>query len=65
MIFLNDEALPWHEGMTVAELLKGVHDAHHYVVVRVNDRYVSKPNFDTCKIPDRSVLYLIPMVAGG
>ena len=65
MISLNNETLPWLEGMTVADLLKGIHDSHLYAVVRVNDHYVSKPNFDTYQIPDHSVIYLIPMIAGG
>jgi thiamine biosynthesis protein ThiS len=65
VISLNNEAVSWHEGMTVAELLKGIHDAHLFVVVRVNDHYVSKPNFDTYKIPDHAVIYLVPMIAGG
>jgi thiamine biosynthesis protein ThiS len=65
MIFLNNEALPWHEGMTVADLLKEMPDAYPYVVVRVNDHYVSKPNFDSYKISDHSKIYLIPLIAGG
>ena len=65
MISLNNEALPWHEGMTVADLLKGIQDAHSYAVVRVNDHYVSKPNFDTYKIADHAVIYLVPLIAGG
>lgn len=65
MITLNDQELPWHDGLTVAELLQGIPDGHRYAVVRVGDRYVTRPNFDTYKIPDLSVIYLIPMVAGG
>ena len=65
MIRLNDEILPWHEGMTVADLLQGVPDAHHCAVVKINARYVSEPNFDTYQIPDEAEIYLIPMIAGG
>ncbi len=46
MIILNGEELSWREGMTVTDLLNGLEDAHSYAVVRVNDKYVSKPHFD-------------------
>ena len=65
MISVNDEELPWHEDMTVADMLQQIHGGHDYVVVKVNDRYVSKPDFDSYQIPDRSEIYLIPMIAGG
>ena len=51
--------------MTVADLLAKVRDAHHYAVVKVDGRYVSRPNFDSYPIPDQAEIYLIPMIAGG
>jgi hypothetical protein len=33
--------------------------------VRINDTYVSRPNFDKTTIPDDSQIFLIPTVAGG
>ncbi|MBW2612041.1 MAG: sulfur carrier protein ThiS [Deltaproteobacteria bacterium] len=65
MISLNDEKIPWQEGMTVADLLSGLNDAHNYAVIRVNGKYVSRPNFDAYKIPDEAEIFLIPMVVGG
>ena len=65
MIILDGEHLPWSEGMSVADLLAEIKDAHHYVVVRVNDTYVSKPNFAKFLIPDQAQIFLIPMIAGG
>ena len=65
MICLNEEKIPWREGMTITDLLNGLNDAHHCAVVRVNDKYVSKPHFDDYKIPDLAEIYLIPMVVGG
>jgi sulfur carrier protein len=56
---------PWREGMTVAELLAERGDAHDYPVVRINDHYVSRPNFAATTIPDESEVFLIPMIAGG
>ncbi len=65
MITLDGEQRPWHSGMTVSHLLQAVDDAHHYAVIRVNDRYVSRPSFDTYVIPDQAEIFLIPMIAGG
>lgn len=65
MITVNDEKVPWWDGMTVTDLLNGLEDAAPYAVVRVNDKYVSKPNFDVHEIPDNAEIYLIPMVVGG
>ena len=65
MLILNREQLPWQEDMTIADLLNSLDDAHHYAVVRVNGKYVSKPRFEDFRIPDRAEIFLIPMVAGG
>ena len=65
MLEVNDEKVPWREGMTVTDLLNGLEDAHPYAVVRINDKYVSKPHFDDYEIPDNAEIYLIPMVVGG
>ena len=65
MLKMNDEEIPWQEGMTVTDLLNGLEDAHPYAVVRVNGKYVSKPHFDDYQIPDKAEIYLIPMVVGG
>jgi sulfur carrier protein ThiS len=51
--------------MTVTELLKGLEDPYPYVVVRINDRHVTKPDFDRATVPDNSEVFLIPMVVGG
>lgn len=57
---------PWHAGMTVADVLKEIGDeADACPVVRVNDHYVSRPNFDQTNIPDNAQIFLIPMIAGG
>ncbi|MBW1889795.1 MAG: thiamine biosynthesis protein ThiS [Deltaproteobacteria bacterium] len=53
MISLNDEKIPWQEGMTVADLLSGLHDPHDYAVVRVNGKYVSKLHFEEYRIKKR------------
>ena len=40
-------------------------DPHPYAVVRINQQYVTRPNFEHTSVPDDAEVYLIPMVAGG
>lgn len=65
MIKVKGKDLPWREGMTVLDLLKELNDPYTYILVRINDKQVSRPNFDKTLIPDNSEVLLIPMVAGG
>ena len=65
MIKVNGRQIAWHEGMTISELLGEINDTHPYPVVRIGDRYVSRPNFDKTTIPDNSEVFLISMIAGG
>ena len=65
MIRLDDDQIPWHEGMTVSELLESVPGGHQYAVIKVNGRYVSRPEFKEYVIPDNAEVRLIPMIAGG
>jgi sulfur carrier protein ThiS len=65
MIRVHDKKVPWREGMTVADLLKVLSDSEHYVVVRINDKHVSRPFFEKTLIPDNSDVFLIPMIVGG
>ena len=65
MIKVKGKDFPWREGMTVADLLKGLDDSYTYVLVRINHKQVSKPDFDKTVITDNSEVFLVPMVAGG
>lgn len=65
MIKVSDNIVTWHEGMTISDLLDELGDPHPYAVVRINDNYVSRPNFDNTTIPDDAEVFLIPMIAGG
>jgi sulfur carrier protein ThiS len=51
--------------MTVADLLREIHEARDCPVVRINDHYVSRPNFETTPVPEGAEVFLIPLVAGG
>lgn len=65
MIRVADQTIDWREGMTISDLLIEINDPHPYAVVRINQTYVSRPNFDRTIVPDHAEVYLIPMVAGG
>ena len=65
MIKVNGNNFAWREGMTVLDLLKDLNDSYSYVVVRINDKQISKPNFESTLIPDNSEVFLVPMVVGG
>ena len=65
MITVSGSNFPWRKGMTVADLLKEIDDSQPYAVVRINDTYVSRMNFENTLIPDGSEVFLIPMIAGG
>ena len=65
VIEINGRKVAWHEGMTISDLLGEIKDTHPYPVVRIDDRYVSRPNFDKTTVPDNSEIFLIPMIAGG
>lgn len=65
MIRVRGKDLPWQEGMTVADLLNNLRDPYPYVAVRINDKHVSRPNFEKTLIPDHSEIFPIPLIAGG
>ena len=65
MIKVADHTIDWHEGMTISDLLIEINDPHPYAVVRINQTYVSRPNFGKTTLPDHAEVFLIPMVAGG
>ena len=65
MIEVNGHRVAWREGMTISDLLGEIKETHPYPVVRIDDRYVSRPNFDKTTVPDNATVYLIPMIAGG
>ena len=65
MMKVNGCMVAWREGMTISDLLAEIKDTHPYPVVRIDDRYVSQPNFDKTTVPDNAEIFLIPMIAGG
>ena len=65
MISVADKKIPWHDGITVADIIAELDDGHLYAVVRINEEFISRPNFASTRVPDGAEIFLIPMVAGG
>jgi thiamine biosynthesis protein ThiS len=65
VIKIKGKDFPWREGMTVSDLLNDLNDSYTYIVVRINQKQVSRPNFDKTLIPDNAEVFLVPMVSGG
>jgi len=65
VITLGEKPHPWQPGMTVADLLREIRGTEHCAVVRINESYITRPNFDHTTIPDGATVYLVPMIAGG
>lgn len=65
MIRVDGKERPWRAGLTVADLLADIADARDCPVVRVNEHYISRPNFATTPVPDEAQVFLVPMIAGG
>ena len=65
MIKIKEKSIPWREGITVADLIKDLNDPQHYAVVKINDKYISRPDFNKTLVPDNSEIFLIPMISGG
>lgn len=65
MIQVAGKQHPWREGLTVSDLLIELNDSHPYAVVRINEQYISRSNFEQTMIPDDANVFLIPMIAGG
>lgn len=65
MIKVRGKEYPWRVGMTLADLLRDMKDPYPYAVVRVNEKAVTRPHFETTAIPDSAEVFPIPMIAGG
>lgn len=65
MINVDDKHIPWREEMTITELIEALGEAYEYPAVRVNNKIISRPQFDQTLVPDGARVFLIPLVAGG
>ncbi|MFW5879042.1 MAG: MoaD/ThiS family protein [Myxococcota bacterium] len=65
MIRIGEKEIPWREGITIADVLEEAADAYPYPVVRVNEKAVSRRDFERTTVPDGAELFPIAMIAGG
>jgi thiamine biosynthesis protein ThiS len=65
MVRISDREIPWHEDMTVADLIKELGDHYPYTVARVNNKTIPGHEFSRARVPDNSEVFLIPLIAGG
>ncbi|MBF0572280.1 MAG: sulfur carrier protein ThiS [Desulfamplus sp.] len=65
MITVDEKKMEWHQGITIRELLDMLENTQFCAAVRLNGKLVSSPSFDTTKIPDNAVIYILPLIAGG
>lgn len=65
MIHVNENPMPWSEGLTIALLLQTLEGTDFCSVVRMNGRLISSPQFERTVIPKDATIELLPLVAGG
>ena len=46
--------------MTVTALIEALGETYEYPVVRINNKIVSRPQFDQITVPDGAKVFLIP-----
>jgi sulfur carrier protein len=65
MITVNGDTLPWHEGMTVRDVLTAKRYTFRMLVVRINGTLIPKTGFNTTVIPDGALVDVIHLISGG
>lgn len=65
MIVVDEREMEWFYDMTVKDVLAGLEYTEFCAAIRLNGTLVSSPFFETTRVPDNSVIYLLPLVAGG
>ncbi|HOV49636.1 MAG TPA: sulfur carrier protein ThiS [Anaerolineae bacterium] len=66
MITLNRrEQLPWHEGLTVQDLLEQEKFTYPHIVVSINGTVVNHDAYAETLIPDDADVRVIHLIAGG
>jgi thiamine biosynthesis protein ThiS len=66
MILVNDrEEIPWHEGMTVTDLLEACRYIPVKIAVFVEGEFVRPPSYDTYPVQDGATVRVLHLIAGG
>jgi thiamine biosynthesis protein ThiS len=65
MVRVDGREIEWHEGMTIADLLRELDDPFPYPLARIDGRVVTAQDFDNVPLPDNVEVFLVSLVAGG
>ncbi len=66
MITVNKRhPLPWHEGMTVRDMLTAMRYTFPHIIVVINGDVVHHDAYDTTTVPDDADVRVVHMIAGG
>jgi sulfur carrier protein len=65
MITVNGTPIEWHEGMTVADILKARNYIFRMIAVQVNGDLIKRGTYDKAPVPDGSDVEVIHMISGG
>jgi sulfur carrier protein len=65
MITVNGDPLSWHDGMTVAEILKIRQFIFPMLAVQVNGDLIRRGTYDKAVVPDGADVQVIHMISGG
>ena len=65
MIRVNGDALEWHEGMTVRDVLVARNYKFPLIIVTVNGHLVRREAYDTTVVPDEATVRALHLMSGG
>ncbi|MDR0649198.1 MAG: sulfur carrier protein ThiS [Synergistaceae bacterium] len=66
MIKVNGEEIPWHEGMTVQNILDAKNFTFRMISVWINENPVERrENYNSTPVPDGAEVEVVHMMSGG
>ena len=65
MITVGDKALPWREGLTLADVVRELDLPEGYAYASLNGKFVWKKEWETTTVPDRAKIRFHGIIAGG
>lgn len=65
MVTAKGKKIPWHENITVSEVLKLIELDIPSPMVQVNGLLVRRKDWDVTEVPDDSVIDIHPILTGG
>ena len=65
MLKVNGQDHAWHQGLNVSLLLKEKNYIFPMIIVKVNDRFIPKAEYDDTLINDGDDIQAIHLISGG